>query len=84
MAEMMVPMVELFWSFGLVFIDCELASRISNEFDNIDYLIGQFDWYLFPYEVRKMLPLFMMNAQQEVGFICFGSLMCNRETFKKV
>lgn len=76
-------MVELFWAFSLVFICCELAGRIGNQFDDIDYLINQFNWYIFPYGIQKFLPFVILNTQQEVGFECFGSVMCNRETFKK-
>lgn len=79
-----VPFVELFWSFGLVFITCELAGRLSIEFDDISATVGQFSWYLFSDEVKKMLPTILINAQQEVGIECFGSVLCNRETFQKV
>lgn len=81
---MVIPVVELFWSFGLVFITCELAGQIGNQFDDMDYLIEQFNWYWFPLEVQRVLPILILNGQQPVGFECFGSIMCNRETFKKV
>lgn len=84
MVAFVVPFFELFWSFGLVFITCELAGRVCIEFDDIDAIVGQFSWYLFSDEVKKMLPTIMINAQQEVGYECFGSVLCNRETFKKV
>ena len=84
MIVFLVPIVELGWSFGLVFVSCELAGRLSIEFDDIDYMIGQFKWYLFPFEVQKMLPILIINVQQEVAFEFFGSAMCNRETFKNV
>lgn len=67
-----------------MFVACELAGRVSYEFDEIDYIIGQFEWYSFSHELQKMVPFITMNAQQEVAFQCFGSHNCNRETFKKV
>lgn len=79
-----VPFFELFWSFGLVFITCELAGRVSSKFDDVDATVAQFKWYLFPYDVQKLLPTIISNAQQEVGIECFGSVLCNRETFQKV
>lgn len=60
------------------------TGRMSMEFDDVDAIIGQFKWYLFPLEVQKLLPTLMISAQQEVGFEYFGSKMCNRETFQKV
>ena len=80
----LVPILELVWGFGLVFISCELAGRMSYEFHDFAFLIGQFNWYSFPNEVQKILPFIIINAQREIGFECFGSHMCNRETFKKV
>ena len=81
---LLVPIIELFWAFGLVFITCELAGRIANEFDDIDSLIDQFDWYLFPLNVQQQLTIIMACSQQSIGFECFGSVKCNRETFKNV
>lgn len=80
----LVPFVVLFWSFALVFAACEIAGRMSDEFDDFDAKLGQLQFYLFPHEIKKLLPFIMINAQQEVGFECFGSTMCNRETFQKV
>lgn len=81
---LLIPFFELFWAFGLVLITCELAGRMSSEFEEIDFLISQLKWYLFPVDVQKMLTTIMINAQRDVGFVCFGSAMCNRETFKNV
>lgn len=81
---LVVPIFELFWAFTLVSLSCELSARMSNEFDEIAVRIYQFKWYLFPIEMRQMLPTIMLSAQQWVGFSCFGSIPCDRETFKKV
>ena len=71
-------------TFVLLFASCELAGRMSIEFDDINDQINRFDWYLFPHEMQQLLPIIMANTQQEVGFECFGSILCNRDTFKKV
>ena len=80
----MVPFIEMFWALGLVFLTCELAGRLSSQLDEIDEMIGQFNWYLFPLDLQQQLPTTLINSQREVGFVCFGSAYCNRETFKKV
>lgn len=84
MIVFLAPIVELGWSFGLVFVTCELCGRISNKFDDIDFVIDQFKWYSFPFDAQKILSFIILNAQQENGFQFFGSAMCNRETFKNV
>lgn len=76
--------LELLGTFTFLFVPCELAGRISSRFEDINDLITQFDWYLFPQEVKQTLPLIMIISQQEVGFTCLGSFLCNRATFKKV
>lgn len=81
---LVVPIVEWFASFFLVFISCELAERITDEFDNINDILDQSDWYLLPFKIRQLLPIVMINTQQSVYLQCFGGIPCNRETFKKV
>ena len=78
------PICNLFIMIVILYTVCELAERMSSEFDDINILIGRFDWYLLPLETQQMLPLIMANAQQKIGFKCFGSTMCNRNSFKKV
>ena len=68
----------------LLFVAFELAGKISIEFENINDLIDEFDWHLFPMEIQRRLPMIIANVQQPVGFRCFGSFLSNRDTFKKV
>ena len=63
---------------------CELGGRMSIRFNDINDLIDQFDWYLLPSEIQRMLPIIIANAHEEVGFPVFGSYLCNRDIFKKV
>lgn len=82
--EMIVPILGLLCTLIILYSSCELAGRMSIEFVKINDKIDQLDWYLLPIEMQQLLPIIMANAQQTVGFVCFGSLLCNRETFKKV
>lgn len=108
---LLVPIIELIWAFGLVFISCELAGRISSACETFNDEVNQFQWYLFPTKIQRMLPMVIANTQRTIGnysnninkfneikiitydhhfiirttgFKCFGSAMCERETFKKV
>ena len=82
--QLIIPILELEGSFILVFITCEIFGKISNDFDTISDIMDQFKWYLFPVEVQRILPTILMHAQQPVNINCFGSIPCNRETFKQV
>lgn len=73
-----------FWSIILVFSACEFGQRFSNAFDSFDDELGQFDWYLQPIGIQRMLPMIIVNAQQPMLVQCYGNVPCGRETFKKV
>lgn len=70
--------------FGFTFIFCELGQRVSNLLQQIIDTIDQFDWYLFPMRIQRMLPTLLIVAQQPIEIIVFGSTSANRNTFKKV
>lgn len=72
------------FAFTTVLIACELGHRMNSSFERIVFTIEQLDWYLFPIEVQRMLPMIIAIAQQPVTLECFGSIMCNREVFKNV
>lgn len=46
--------------------------------------ICDFDWYAYPIEMQKILPLIMINAQEPVVLECFGKISCARDVFKSV
>lgn len=72
------------YSFGLLFVACEIAQRACDAFNSFDLDIGQIDWYLYPIVMKKMLPVILNMAQKPVEFKWFGSLAADRDTFKKV
>lgn len=72
------------YAFGVVMIICELGQRLADAFEQINDEINKFDWYLFPPQVQRLLPIIMIATQQEVELECFGSISGTRETFKRV
>lgn len=72
------------YAFGLLFIVCEIGHQASVAFDRIWDKIDRFEWYLYPYEFIRMLPIIMIDAQQPVNLEFFGSIACSRFTFRKV
>lgn len=72
------------YGLGILFLACELSQRLVNAFTEIDRMIEQFDWYLFPLNIQRMLPIIIVVAQEPVNLECFGSISCNRAVFKKV
>lgn len=75
---------ELFWSFALIFIACELGERASLAFGEIDHMVDQFNSYYFPSDVKKMLPIFMVMVQKPFRMAVFGGTTCGRDSLKQV
>lgn len=72
------------YAFGTVLVFCEIGQRATNAFSEINDVIGQFDWYLFPDELKKILPIIIRFAQQPVDIKFFGSISSSRYVFKSV
>ena len=77
-------MIQVTYAFGVMFVACELGQRLNLAFDECNDMIDQFNWYLFPAEIQRMLPLILNFMQQPVEIKCFGSTALDRETFKYV
>lgn len=77
-------MFEAIYSYGVLFVSCEIGHQLSSAFDECSDMIDQLNWYLFPAEIQRMLPIITNFAQQPIVFYCFGSTACTRETYKRV
>lgn len=71
-------------SLALIIICCELSQRTSEAFEGINDILMQYKWYLFPMELKRILPTMIITAQQPILLECFGSISCCRDCFKKV
>lgn len=69
------------YAFGLVCIYCE---QIRYGFEKISDKIYKLDWYRYPLEVQRLLPVIVHHVQQPVDLVAFGNIPCTRETFKMV
>ena len=77
-------LIEIIYAFGVLFIGCELGQRIVLAFDECNDMIDQLEWYLFPMEIQKLLPIVNHFMQQPIEIKFFGSYMLNRDAFKYV
>lgn len=75
---------DLSWSFGAVFVSCELCQQAVDAYYRISDDVGHIKWYFWTLETKKKLPLIISNAQHTVEIRCFGGIVCVRETFKAV
>lgn len=79
-----VFIVQVYFVFGIAFIICEIGQRVSDSFDQIFDTIDQFEWYLFPIKIQRLLPTLLIIAEQPVEIAVIGSTSPNRNTLKKV
>lgn len=59
-----------FWVLFFIFATCEIGERMYQNSHDVEAKIIQLDWYKYPYEVQRMMPIFIMNAQK--GIIKFN------------
>lgn len=71
-------------SYAMILVLCEFGERVRTVFDEIGIVIDEIKWYLFPVNTQKMLPTVLVVAQEPVELNIFGSIECNRRTFKEV
>lgn len=79
-----ITIFEIFYAFGALLIACEVCQRVNIAFEECGDMVVQFEWYLFPIDIQRMLPLILNYMQQPIEIKCFGSVTCDRETFKFV
>lgn len=82
--ELIEPTTLVSWSFVLIYMACDFGEAITTQYTAIDYSICECDWYSFPLEIQKMLPMVMMSTQKAMIVQVFGKVACTRETFNRV
>lgn len=83
-AELAMTIFEIIYAFGTLLIACEICQRVNLAFEECSDMVDQFEWYLFPTKIQRMMPLILNFTQQPIEITSFGSAACDRETFKSV
>lgn len=84
-AEILLTFAFLCASYAHIFILCEFGERVNAVFEDISIAVDQdLRWYLFPLDTQKILPTVFVVSQEPVKLNMFGSIDCNRRTFKEV
>lgn len=80
----LMAIVDAGYSFGFIFIVCDLGQRTSDDFDELNDETTQLDWYLFSEDIKRILLTILINLQEPVVIEIFGSITNCRDCFKKV
>lgn len=81
---LLIIVFEIIYAFGTLLLSCEVCQGMNIAFEECYDMIVQFEWYLFPVAIQRMLPMILNYMQQPIDIRCFGSTACDRETFKDV
>lgn len=81
---LLMTICEIVYAFGTLFVACELCDRLAIAFEETGEMFEQLDWYLFPIEIQRIMQMSLIFTQQPFAVYCFGSITCDRETFKSV
>lgn len=73
-----------FWVCALLLLVGEVGQKLSEKFTEINGVMDQLNWYAYPREVKRMLPMILTNLQQPVIIKCFVFIFCDREYSKRV
>ncbi|XP_031634995.1 odorant receptor 94a-like [Contarinia nasturtii] len=72
--------VVLMW----LFIYCYFGDELTNRFDVIQNKVYLCNWYLFPLNLQKCIPMIIFSMHKPIHLQGFGSSSCTRDTFKKI
>lgn len=78
------PIIDTFTAIAAMFACCEIGQRTSNMFEEICDEFGKFNWYRFPNEINRLLPVILLEVQEPVEFEVFGSITASRVLLRKV
>lgn len=67
-----------------MFVACELGQRASNAFEEILEEFDNFNWYRFPLEISRSLPMIISVAQEPVALEVFASIAVCRDVLNSV
>lgn len=72
------------WIFILTLAFCDPGQRVTNQFDEFSEELSRCDWYAIPIEMQRIFLIFLSDTQQPKNVQTYNSILCTRETFKKV
>lgn len=61
-----------------------MGERISDSFGEIEDVVNEMDWHLFPIQTQRLMLMLLMGTQQSVTLMGYGNFPANRITMKSV
>lgn len=61
-----------------------MGERISGSFGEIENVVNEMDWHLFPIQTQRLMLMLLMGTQRPVTFMGYGNFPAKRITMKSV
>lgn len=84
MTDLFLAMALMFWSFIQIFLFCELGEMLTGQFNKLNDAIFERDWYTFPIEIQRKLPMITMGIRLPVVISGYGNIRCTRQVCQNV
>lgn len=76
--------MNVIWAFAVDFLVCELGQWAANQYEAFNDELSSCAWYSLPIDMQRLYWIFLLDTQQPLHVQSYGSIVCSRETFKKV
>lgn len=67
-----------------LFTFCYFGEHVTRRLEDVNGMFYQCDWFLFPIEVQKLMPVIIMNAKQPIYIGKIAGLYASLEVFGNV
>lgn len=82
--DLFVTLLEMAYTFGTLFLYCELGEWVTHQFNLYNHALNDCDWYTFPIKVRRIYLIVLVGVQDPVIIHGYAGTVCTRDAFKKV
>lgn len=66
------------------FVFCHFGGNLTYQFENVGDNLYQLEWYEYPMEVQKRLPIIIASTQKSIYMRGYGDTRSTYSVFKKV
>lgn len=74
----------MFWAFAQICLFCECGERLSDQYNDIDIKLFQSNWYTFPKDIQKLIPILLNGTKRPAVLRGIGNIILKRKAFKNV
>lgn len=78
LASLVTSLIVALWVVVMIFLTCESGERLTNQYDIFEYEYDQCNWYSFPLEIQRTLPILISSHQRPAMVQGYAHTVCRR------